>query len=201
MRVIAGIHRGRSLVAPEGRNTRPILDRVKVALFDWLGSMLDIPGSLPPLNVLDIFSGGGSLGIESLSRGAKFCVFVENDREALRCLRQNLTMLRLGETAKVLETPAQALRHDMQPGEQFELIFLDPPYELSERVVIGTVVAQVVDRLDSSVPVSADALLLWRHDSRTVVPDNIGVAWRKDEARTWGHMTISLYRRSAATSE
>jgi 16S rRNA (guanine966-N2)-methyltransferase len=200
MRVIAGQFRGRNLVAPEGLTTRPILDRVKVALFDWLGSLLDIPGSLPPVDVLDVFCGGGSLGIESLSRGASSCTFVEIDREALRCLRENLTNLRIGDNGIVCETPAQSLRADIKPGVQFGLIFLDPPYPLSEKTGPGTIMTQVFERLGTRLPVSDDVVLVWRHDSRTIVPDNMAVAWRKDEARTWGHMTISLYRRGVEAS-
>src|SRR5262249_27025294 len=84
MRIIAGRHQHRKLVTPRGLDTRPMLDRVKQALFDALGSRYSQPGRLAPLNVLDVYCGGGTLGIESLSRGAAWCTFVENSPAALQ---------------------------------------------------------------------------------------------------------------------
>lgn len=197
MRVIAGKYRGRTLIAPEGQTTRPILDRVKVSLFDWLGSMLDMPGSLPPVHVLDVFSGGGSLGIEALSRGAASCVFVETDPAAIMCLRTNLKQLNLTDIARICECAAQNLQVSPLGADGFGLVFLDPPYLLSESVGQGSVMSKIFERLGKTLPVTPDALILWRHDSRTVVPDNMEEAWKKDEVRTWGHMSISLFRRKA----
>ncbi|MHC4996742.1 MAG: RsmD family RNA methyltransferase, partial [Planctomycetota bacterium] len=80
MRIIAGDHRGRRLLGPEGKNTtRPITDRVKVSLFDRLAAAGRIEGAV----VLDLFSGTGSMGLECLSRGARHVTFVDRDRVAL----------------------------------------------------------------------------------------------------------------------
>jgi 16S rRNA (guanine966-N2)-methyltransferase len=87
LRVIAGDLRGRKIVAPEGRTTRPTSDRVRESLFNLLG---EIPEGA---NVLDLFAGTGALGIEALSRGAGHATFVENDRVALSSLRESLAAL------------------------------------------------------------------------------------------------------------
>ena len=201
MRVVAGKYRGRKLMAPEGQTTRPILDRVKVSLFDWLGSLLEMPGSLPSIHVLDIFSGGGSLGIEALSRGAASCTFVETDLAAIKCLRSNLKQLNLADAARVCECAAQNLQVSPPGDHGFGLVFLDPPYRISESVGPGTIMGNIFERLGKSVPVSADAFVLWRHDSRTVVPDNMEDAWKKHEVRTWGRMSISLFQRKPVPTE
>ena len=86
MRVVAGHARGRKLVGPDTRTTRPLTDRAKEGLFSALGSVED-------LAVLDLYAGSGSIGIEALSRGAIRAVFVENGRQALAALRRNLEVL------------------------------------------------------------------------------------------------------------
>src|ERR1044071_1403295 len=133
MRVIAGQYRHRKLLAPTGLGTRPILDRIKTALFDWLGARLALPGSLPPMRVLDLCCGGGSLGIEALSRGASYCAFVEHEQEAMRCLLQNLDGLHNGPPeARFYHGSAENIRIVPPPGGPFELIFFDSPYVMSK---------------------------------------------------------------------
>src|SRR5919202_1586835 len=99
MRVISGSAKGRKLVSP-GSATRPITDRVKENLFNILGA------SVVDANVLDLFAGAGSVGIEALSRGARHATFVELDREALETIRQNLQLTRLAERAEVVRADA-----------------------------------------------------------------------------------------------
>ncbi|MGA1345675.1 MAG: RsmD family RNA methyltransferase, partial [Ilumatobacteraceae bacterium] len=96
MRVVAGELRGRRIVAPAGRDTRPTTDRVREAIFNALGSAGLVEGAL----VADLFAGSGALGIEALSRGAERCVFVETDRAALAALEQNLDHLGLRSRAR-----------------------------------------------------------------------------------------------------
>src|SRR5215475_6448711 len=84
MRVVAGSAKGRRLVGPKTPGTRPVMDRVKTALFDILAS------DIADTRFLDLFAGTGSIGIEALSRGAAFATFIERSPEALRCVQQNL---------------------------------------------------------------------------------------------------------------
>ncbi|HXG01311.1 MAG TPA: RsmD family RNA methyltransferase, partial [Bacteroidota bacterium] len=89
MRVISGEYRGRILKSVNTLLVRPATDRVKQTIFDVLSTRLDLEGAI----VLDLFAGSGSLGIEALSRGAAHATFVETNRDAARCIRQNLTAL------------------------------------------------------------------------------------------------------------
>lgn len=196
MRVIAGEFRGRPLAAPPGRGTRPILDRVKVALFDWLGSRLAQPGHLPPLAVLDIFSGGGSLGIEALSRGVATCVFVESDKSALQCLRSNIETLGLGARTRVLPEAAEEANPVPLAIDGFGLIFLDPPYRLSEGVSPKSVMGRVLNNLGAVIPLIADAVVVWRYDAAMPLPTELPDGWVSIERRVWSTMAISLLSRS-----
>ena len=118
MRVITGSARGRKLKTPENYDIRPTTDNVKEALFNII--QFDIEGR----RVLDLFAGTGQLGIEALSRGAKSCVFVDRDRAAAKIVKENLKTCGLEGT--VLQ--ADALEILRRPG-QFDLIFVDPPYD------------------------------------------------------------------------
>ena len=126
MRIIAGRHRGRRLVAPVGTATRPTADRVRQALFDmlwhapWAGRAA-VDGAV----VLDAFAGTGALGLEALSRGAARATFLETDASALRALRANIAACREEERCAVLPTDAA---RPPRATAACTLVFLDPPY-------------------------------------------------------------------------
>ena len=120
MRVITGKARGVQLKTPDGMLTRPTTDRVKEALFSVI--QFDIPGA----RVLDLFGGTGQLGIEALSRGAKSAVFVDAREDACKLIRENLKRTRLQENARVIRS--DYLDYLSRCREQYDIIFLDPPY-------------------------------------------------------------------------
>lgn len=120
MRVIAGKAKGIPLKTPDGMLTRPTTDRVKEALFSII--QFDLPGA----NVLDLFGGTGQLGIEALSRGAKHAVFVDARKEACALIRENLTKTRMVQDASIIQSDYLAYLN--RTKEQFDVIFLDPPY-------------------------------------------------------------------------
>lgn len=123
MRVIGGTLRGRKLRATRGQRVRPTSSRAREALFDILG---DCEG----LRVLDLFAGSGALGIEALSRGADFAVFVDLSYSAVRRVRQNLSECGLEPRSRVIQGEAgRILRKLAAAGERFSLILIDPPYE------------------------------------------------------------------------
>lgn len=132
MRVIAGIAKGRRLVGPPGMTTRPMQDRVKEAIFSSLASVVI------DADVVDLYAGSGSMGLEALSRGAASCWFVENDRRALVALQANVDAVGLGGT--VVRSDVVRFVQSHAPGG-FDLGFVDPPYELElasvESVVAG----------------------------------------------------------------
>jgi len=123
MRIVAGMFRGRSLVAPKGQLTRPTADRVRQALFDVLEHAAWSP-VMEGLRVVDLFAGSGALGLEALSRGAASCLFVDSDPAAAAATTRNVQSLGLGERARVQCADATVLPADMR----FDLAFLDPPY-------------------------------------------------------------------------
>lgn len=126
MRVIAGICRGMKLKAPQGEKTRPTADRVKESLFNIISNQKNFD----ECKVLDICAGTGSLGIESLSRGAHSCSFIEQDRKVSEVLMQNLIYTGLASDSELLTMEAyKALKVLSRRGRKFDLVFLDPPYE------------------------------------------------------------------------
>ena len=122
MRVIAGKARRLPLQAVPGLNTRPTTDRIKETLFNI------IQDRLWDIRFLDLFAGGGGIGIEALSRGASLAVFVEQNRQALDCIRKNLKFTRLEEQARVLGRDVFSALSQMEGEEPFQIIFMDPPY-------------------------------------------------------------------------
>lgn len=125
MRVVAGRLRGRALQSPKSQAVRPTADRLREALFNILAHGYGNP--LDGARVLDLFAGTGALGIEALSRGAAFTLFVDDGVEARALLRSNVEALGLGGTSKVYRRDATKLgpAHPMEP---FSLVFADPPY-------------------------------------------------------------------------
>ena len=121
MRVIAGEAKGRRLRPVPGNVTRPITDRVKGALFNILGER--VAGA----SVLDLFAGTGSVGIEALSRGAQRTVFVEQDRRALRTIRENLHATHLRERAVIIPRDVFDYLARLRPEEKFDIIYVAPP--------------------------------------------------------------------------
>lgn len=132
MRVIAGSARRIMLATPQGMDTRPTTDRTKETLFNIINY------DLPDCRFLDLFSGSGAIGIEALSRGAEYAVFVEQERQALECIAVNLKKTALAERCRVLAMEVMgALQLLDNSGEPFDLIFMDPPYRkgLEEKVL------------------------------------------------------------------
>jgi 16S rRNA (guanine966-N2)-methyltransferase len=127
MRVVGGRLKGRNLASPASRDIRPTADRLRESLFNILVHAYDDP--IVDARVLDLFAGTGALGIEAVSRGAAFALFVDNGTEARALLRNNVEALGLGGTTKVYRRDATQLG-PAHPVEPFSLVFLDPPYRM-----------------------------------------------------------------------
>jgi 16S rRNA (guanine966-N2)-methyltransferase len=108
MRIVGGMHRGRTLVAPKGQSTRPTADRTRQAMFNVLEHAAWSPG-LAGRRAIDLFAGAGALGLEALSRGAAFCLFVDGDAAARAAIRANIEALRLEDRARVAGVDATRL--------------------------------------------------------------------------------------------
>jgi len=121
LRVISGSARGKKLLSPDGQDIRPTLDRVKESVFNMIAF------SANDASVLDLFCGSGALGIEALSRGAREAVFVDADRKSIQITEKNLELTRLKPYATCVLSDSIAFLKTTD--KQFDLIFLDPPYE------------------------------------------------------------------------
>lgn len=121
MRVIAGTARSLKLKTPEGQDTRPTTDRIKETLFNILQNR--IPGSI----FIDLFAGSGGIGIEAISRGAEHVYFVENAREAISCIQENLIFTKLTDKATLIKQDVIGALSLIKEKEA-DLIFMDPPY-------------------------------------------------------------------------
>lgn len=125
MRLISGAAHGRRISAPRGWGTRPATARVRASIFSRIASRREVEGT----RILDIFAGSGSLGLEGLSRGAAYAVFIDAARAATATIERNLQQLDLAGRARVLKLDvARALSQLGASGEKFDLVFVDPPF-------------------------------------------------------------------------
>jgi 16S rRNA (guanine966-N2)-methyltransferase len=170
LRVIAGEAGGRRLVAPKG-GARPTTDRAKEALFAALG-----PDVVVDAVVLDLFAGSGALGIEALSRGAARAVFVDRDRRAADAVRANLESTRFADRARVQVGPAASFLRRGEPAAGFDLVFLDPPYDL-DAPQVGAMLAD----LDASGVLAPGATVVveTRRDAVPGLPEGWIVDWQR----------------------
>lgn len=122
MRIIAGSARSLPLRAPEGMDTRPTSDQIKETLFNMLQN--DIPGCY----FLDLFAGSGQMGLESLSRGGEYSVFVENNHKAAKCIEENIAFTKFDKDAKLFVSDAVSALYSLEGKYKFDIIFMDPPY-------------------------------------------------------------------------
>lgn len=176
-RIISGVAKNTKLDVPR-RGTRPMTDRAKSALFSILYDWVE------DATVLDLFAGSGSLGIEALSRGAKFAVFVDNSEEAIECIETNLDKASLYEYAEVIEDTAE--NFVQKCNRKFDLVFLDPPYKDTEEEHL----------LISENCVKDNGLIVVKHSPRFELKERVGELELVD-TRAYGKNVISFYRKTS----
>lgn len=152
MRIIAGERKGAQLFAPKGMDTRPTQAKVKESLFNMLQA--DVPGA----RVLDLFAGSGNLALEALSRGAEYAVLVDANREAAACIQRNVEKLRFASCSALYRCDwRQAVAQMEAEGTPpFDLVFLDPPYRMTE-------IWEICDRLAQAGLLARHAVLALEH--------------------------------------
>ncbi|NLC18287.1 MAG: 16S rRNA (guanine(966)-N(2))-methyltransferase RsmD [Clostridiales bacterium] len=181
MRVIAGKARRLLLKTPPGYETRPTTDRIKETLFNILNPQL------AGADFLDLFSGSGAIGIEALSRGARYAALVDNSRIALECIKANLKSTGLDKDAEVFPMDAlEAIRMLEIKGKVFDIIFMDPPYDHNlERDVLLA--------LNNSNIVYCDTIIIVEASLKTefdYLDDTRFRIYRKKEYKTSQHVFI-----------
>jgi len=160
-RIISGRAGGRRLQTPAGSGTRPTSDRVREALFSRL-EHLDV---LSSARVLDLYAGSGALGLEAASRGAGPVLLVESNRAAAKVARANASVTGLTNVQVRADTVERVLAAGPVPGEQVDLVFLDPPYGLAEEDLGGVLLLLVAHRW-----LAGDALVVVERSTRSPEP-------------------------------
>lgn len=150
MRIIAGKGRRLPLKTVAGMDTRPTTDRIKETLFNMLQP------SIPGCVFLDLFAGSGQIGLEAVSRGADQAVFVEQNRKAAECIRENIVFTRFDSQCTLLAMDVLAALRSLEGRQYFDIVFMDPPYhkELELSVLEYLAGSRLIDE-DSLIVVEA----------------------------------------------
>ena len=150
MRVVSGKYSGKRLYSPKGRKTRPTTDRVKETLFNLLENSIKI--NFKDQNILDIFAGSGALGIESLSRGANFCTFVDNSHIAHTNILKNINSLKIESRCALIKTDILGIpKFIKDTSNKIDIVFADPPYKKINLIVKAIKVLSNKDWLKEKV--------------------------------------------------
>ncbi len=182
MRVITGSARGRKLLSPAGNDIRPTSDMVKEAMFSILQNELE--GAM----VLDLFAGSGQLGIEALSRGARFAVFVDSSREAQEIVRSNLQSTQLAELGRVAAMDYQAFLAGSK--DTFDIALIDPPYQQG---IVEKVLPLLIPKMRES------GVIICETDAKEQLPERVGSFVCTKEYR-YGRKKLTAYRKEEVSA-
>lgn len=186
MRIVSGQYRGKVIVAPPGEATRPTSDRARQAVFNILEHAPWAP-ELRGARVIDVFAGSGALGLEALSRGASFCLFVETDEAARGAIRENIDAMQLFGVTRVHRRDATDLGpRPASAGAPFDIAFLDPPYAkgLGEKAVA---------ELKACDWLASGAILMFERGRGE--PDPVLDGFEQIDARDYGAARVLFFRR------
>lgn len=180
LRVISGKVRGLKLNTPKNDDVRPTTDRVKESVFNIIN------GYVMDSNVLDLFAGTGSLGIECLSRGANKCVFVDASKTSIEIVKSNIKKARVEADSEVMNVDCKSAIDKLKTrSESFDLIFMDPPYY--ENLFVST-----LEKISDTKLLNEDGIIVVEHDTTEKLPDNVGDLV-KQKSRKYGNTTVTFY--------
>ncbi|TXK77490.1 16S rRNA (guanine(966)-N(2))-methyltransferase RsmD [Paenibacillus sp. N3.4] len=183
MRVISGTAKGRPLKAVPGIGTRPTTDKVKEAIFSMIGPYFE--GG----QVLDLFAGTGGLGIEALSRGMDKAVFIDIEKKSIETVQANVQAAGFKDQAEIYRTDAsRALKALAKRGQQFELVFLDPPYKLK-------LIAELVSSMEGQNIIVANTTIVVEHDAKDVLKETLG-SFQQQRRADYGDTAVTIYKRT-----
>ena len=181
LRVISGKARGLKLDTPKNQDVRPTTDRVKESLFNVINSYI------MDSNILDLFAGTGSLGIECLSRGAKNCVFVDKSKDSINIVRSNVKKARVENESTILNVDFKdAVKRLSTQNQKFDVIFMDPPYY--ENMFI-----ECLKSIDKFNLLDEDGIIVVEHDTKDLFEDSIG-RLNKSREKKYGNTTLTFYK-------
>lgn len=180
MRIIAGTRKSLRLATPKGEGIRPALDKVKEAIFNILWSV-------DGLRVLDCFAGTGNIGLEALSRGAAHATFIDSGREAIELIRKNIAICKFEDQTTLLPFAAStAITKLEKQGVQFDLIFVDPPYNKN---LVNPTIQQIVD---AQLLAPAGQIICEHFPKEVLVPP---AGYQLADERKYGQTLISFLKR------
>jgi len=190
MRIIAGSKRGMKLLSPKTKVSRPITDRVKESLFSVLYKYNLPAGAV----VADLFSGVGSLGLEALSREARFVTFVEQNSKIITVLKRNIEKAGFINESEIIRANAFNFGLSSNPDQQmYDLVFIDPPYADTMNVQKGSPLSGLMDSL--AYRLTTEAVIVVRTEQKVSLLEQYG-GLRKIEIRRWGTMTVTILRKT-----
>lgn len=189
MRVIAGSAKGIHLSSVKGSATRPIPDRIKGSLFNILA------GVIPDSQVVDLYAGTGAIGIEALSRGAKSCIFVENDRSAIQIIKKNLELTKLQANARVLLYDVFEIIPYLEKNNVIvDVIFASPPYPLLEKNSYGDDLLSIFSSFCTKHILLSDGLIMLQHRKTDFAMAPKDLAIELFDTRTYGDTQLSFFK-------
>lgn len=181
MRVITGFAKGRKLKCPSGKNIRPTSDRVKESLYNILGS------KVTDCIFLDLFAGTGNIGIEALSRGARFCYFVDSDNISIKYIKENLSILGLLKSFKIIQKDAcEALEIFKENSIRFDIIYIDPPY-------YKNLIEEPLKKISMYKLLNDDGLIVAEHHKNDILSDSYDML-KKIRTQKYGETILSFYK-------
>ena len=164
MRIIGGNLRGKKILAPTDKSTRPLRDLVRESIFNIIEHSKNEFVNLNRAKVLDLFSGTGSFGIECISRGAETVIFFENYTNSIKVLKKNLDLLKLNKYSKIIEKNTYNITQSQFNLKKFDLIFLDPPFKDNK-------INQLIEKIKKMKITSKDSLIIIHRNKK--IAENI----------------------------
>ncbi len=160
MRIISGNYKGKKIIEPKDAKTRPLKDLTKESIFNIITHSNKFSINFENAEILDLFSGTGSFGIECLSRGVKYVTFIENYKEILLILKRNLLNLKSIKNYKIIEKDIMKSFNFMNLEKKFDIIFLDPPYKESDLTNLITLL------IDQKILATNGVIIIHRHSKQ-----------------------------------
>ena len=177
MRIVAGKFKSRIINAPLGDNTRPSSDKTRQAIFNVIAPYVY------DANVLDIFSGSGALAFEAISRGAKKATLIDNNVDAIKCIKNNISTLKINEQCNVIYDDYKVIEN---LNESFDIILLDPPYKLN-------VIDEIIKIIEDNKLLNENGIIVFESDQEHVINYEVNGYVIKNKKYGIAHVTF-LYK-------